>query len=349
MKKIVGILAAAAVLATSVFAAEVSAGVRLAGSLFNYDGTDVSALKLTHENQFYHAPIAFSISDDKAGGTLKLTDKARGNGDDDIDDQLAKKAEPAKASQALVTSSAWQIWFKPVDALKLTFGCYKNTLNQESIGWYRSDSGIGDDGGAQGSYVATIAPVDGVSVDLLFGNTFGSPWFNGADNSVAEFGLMFKYSADFGTIGALFDAKDTFKDLKFGASFAGSADAISYWINVLGYYKEEFTKVRAELFGAYSQDALSLKLFVPFNFNVGATGANAQIDLGAVFRLDYAMDSITVYLEAADNDFLADDFSMSIKPGIKANVGCCAIDLGVNIGASSKVTIDVPLELKVTF
>ena len=90
-------------------------------------------------------------------------------------------------------------------------------------------------------------------------------------------------------------------------------------------------------------------MFVPFNFNVGATGANAQIDLGAVFRLDYAMDSITVYLEAADNDFLADDFSMSIKPGIKANVGCCAIDLGVNIGASSKVTIDVPLELKVTF
>ena len=37
MKKIVGILSAAAVLAASVFAADVSAGVRLEGSLFNFD------------------------------------------------------------------------------------------------------------------------------------------------------------------------------------------------------------------------------------------------------------------------------------------------------------------------
>ena len=341
MKKIVGILAAAAVLATSVFAADVSAGVRLEGSLFAYDGTNVSALTLKHNNQFYHAPIAFSISDDKAGGTLKLTDQARSNSD---------KTPLIDNTQAVVTSSAWQIWFKPVDAVKLTFGVWKNTLNQESIGWYRSDSGIGDDSGAKGSYVVTLAPVDGVTVDMSFTNDFGKAWFNGADNSVAEFGLIFKYSADFGTIGALFDAQNTFKTLKFGASFAGSADAVSYWINVLGYYgNSKFNKVRAELFGAYAQDALSLKLFVPFNFNVNAKGAKAQIDLGAVFRLDYTMDTVTVYLEAADNDFLADNFSMSIKPGIKTNVGACAIDLGVAIGASSKVTIDVPLELKVTF
>ena len=340
MKKIVGILAAAAVLATSVFAADVSAGVRLEGNLFGYDGTNVSALSLSHNNQFYHLPIAFSISDDKAGGSLKLTDLADGNYDKDTN---------KTGTNADVRSSAWQIWFKPADALKLTFGCYKNTLNQESIGWYRSQSFIGGDDGNKGSYVATITPVDGVSVDLLFANDFGKSWFNGADNSVAEFGMIFKYSADFGTIGALFDANATFKDLKFGASFAGSADAISFWINALGYYNGGFNKVRAELFGAYAQDALSLKLFVPFNFNVNAKGAKAQIDLGAVFRLDYTMDSVTVYLEVEDGDFLADAFSMSIKPGIKTNVGACAIDLGVAIGASSTVTVNVPLELKVAF
>ena len=46
MKKIVGILSAAAVLAASVFAADVSAKVKLTGSLLNYADDDFTALKL---------------------------------------------------------------------------------------------------------------------------------------------------------------------------------------------------------------------------------------------------------------------------------------------------------------
>jgi hypothetical protein len=340
MKKIVGILAAAAVLATSVFAADVSAGVRLEGSLFNWDGKNVSALNLKHNNQYYHAPIAFSVSGDKAGGQLKLTDQARGN---------ATATEKA-TGDAEVKSSAWQIWIKPVDMLKLTFGCYKNTLNQEQIGWWRSQSSIGDDGGSKGNWVATLTPADGVSIDLLAANEFGKAWFNGADNSLAEFGLIFKYSADFGTIGALFDANDTFKDLKFGASFAGSADALSYFVNVLGFYKTTFNKVRAELYAAYSQDGLGLKFFVPADINVNNTNdVMAMLDIGAVFRLDYAIDNGTLFVEIEDGDFLKNDFGMSIYPGIKTNVGACAIELGVKLGASSNFTVDVPVSFQVAF
>ncbi len=48
MKKIVGILSAAAVLAASVFAADVSAKVNLLGSLFNFnaDGNKVGTLAI---------------------------------------------------------------------------------------------------------------------------------------------------------------------------------------------------------------------------------------------------------------------------------------------------------------
>jgi hypothetical protein len=69
MKKIVGILAAAAVLATSVFAADITAKVRLDGSLFNY-GTDgsISALKIMHNAGEAHNPIlSWSYGDDKSG------------------------------------------------------------------------------------------------------------------------------------------------------------------------------------------------------------------------------------------------------------------------------------------
>ncbi len=329
MKKIVGILAAAAVLATSVFAADVSAGVRLEGSLFNWNGSTASALSLKHNNQYYHAPIAFSVSGEKAGGTLKLTDQDRGNDG---------------SKDAAVKTSAWQIWLKPVDAVKLTFGCYKNTLNQESIGWYRTDSAIGGDDGDKGSYVATFTPVDGLSVDLLFANKFGSAWFDG--NSVAELGLIAKYSADFGTIGALLDANSNFRSLKFGASFAGSAGAVNYWINALGYYNGSFNKVRVELFGAWSQDALSLKLFVPTNINLGGS---VTVEVGAVFRLDYTMGAYTLFLEAEDSNFLASNFNMTIYPGFKTNVGGCDIELGVKLTAASTFKVDVPLQLKLSF
>ena len=338
MKKIVGILAAAAI-AASVFAADVSAGVRLEGSLFNYAGGKVSALTLKHNNQYYHAPISFSISGEKAGGQLKLTDQDRGN----------YKADPVTAAtnDAEVKSSAWQIWIKPIDVLKLTFGTYKTNLNQETIGWYRSASTIGNDDGAQGNWVATLTPVDGLSIDLLFGQTFGKAWF--ADNSVAELGMIFKYSADFGTIGVLFDANDTFKDLKFGASFAGSADSFSYFINALGYYKSTFYKARVELFGAFSQDALSVKLFVPAVININETDVMKMLDIGAVFRLDYALDNCTLFVEIEDGDFLKSDFDMTIYPGIKTNVGACAIELGVKLSAKSAFGVDVPVSFQVAF
>jgi len=332
MKKIVGILAAAAI-AASVFAADVSAGVRLEGSLFNYAGGNVSALTLKHNNQYYHAPIAFSISGEKAGGTLKLTDLDANNGD---------KTAP-------VVSSAWQIWIKPIDVLKLTVGCYKNVLNQETIGWYRSASSIGNDDGTLGSWVVGLTPVDGLSIDLLFAKKFGEAWF--ANNAVGELGLIFKYSADFGTIGVLFDANDNFKSLKFGASFAGSADSFSYFINALGFYgNSAFEKVRVELFGAFSQDALSVKLFVPADIKLGNTNdVMAMLDIGAVFRLDYALDNCTLFVEIADDDFLTNAFSMSIYPGIKTNVGACAIELGVKLGASSAFSVDVPVSFQVAF
>ena len=328
MKKIVGILAAAAI-AASVFAADVSAGVRLEGSLFNWNGSKASALNLKHNNQYYHVPISFSLSGEKAGGTLKLTDLDRGNDG---------------STDAEVKASAWQIWIKPIDVLKLTFGCYKNTLNQETIGYYRSESSIGDDGGALGSWVVGLTPVDGLSVDLLLAEQFGKAWF--ADNAIGELGFMFKYSADFGTVGALFDAKANFTDLKFGAGYAGSAGPVNFFVNVLGYYKSTFNKVRVELFGAFAQDALSLKLFVPTEIKLGNTTTTS---VGATFRFDYAMDPCTLYVEINDNDFLANSFSMTIKPGILANVGACAIDLGVEITAASTIKVDVPLQLKLAF
>ncbi|MBQ2081451.1 MAG: hypothetical protein II461_06785, partial [Treponema sp.] len=60
------------------FAAEVSAGVRLEVDALNVDTAPnggVTALTIKNNNQFYHVPIVFSVSGEKAGATMKITDK----------------------------------------------------------------------------------------------------------------------------------------------------------------------------------------------------------------------------------------------------------------------------------
>ncbi len=148
-----GVLPAAA--AGIAMAAEVSAGVRLTTDFFGYDKNNgVTAVTIKHENEFYHAPIAFSVSGEKAGGTLKLTDHS---GDS-------------------VVSGKWNIWFQPIDLLKVNVGVWTNTLNQEHIGWYRSNSGIGIDDNA--NFAVTLTPIDGLSIDaVLAPGSFGGAWF----------------------------------------------------------------------------------------------------------------------------------------------------------------------------
>lgn len=348
MKKIVGILAAAAI-AASVFAADVSAGVRLEGSLFNWDGSNASALTLKHNNQFYHAPISFSISDDKAGGQLKLTDLDANNGTKSDGENYDKTAP--------IVSSAWQIWFKPVDVLKITVGCWANTLNQEKIDWCNSDSKIAGDDGDLGSWVITLAPVDGLSIDLAFTQAFGKAWF--ANSEIASLAFMMHYGADFGTISAMFDARSNFKDLRFGAGYANNFSGLDMFVNVLGFYKTDFNKIRAEVYLGYAADALNIQAFIVGGYNlkggfdaswwhVGNSGA-AGAFVGMSAKFSYALDGITPYIYIKDVNFLADSFSMEIKPGFTTNVGCCAIELAVDITAASTIKVDVPVNFKVTF
>ena len=357
MKKIVGILAAAAI-AASVFAADVSAGVRLEGSLFNWDGSNASALTLKHNNQYYHAPISFSISDDKAGGQLKLTDLDDGNYVYADATKNPPVAEKAVANTGNVVSSAWQIWFKPVDVLKITVGCWANTLNQEKIDWCNSDSKIAGDDGNLGSWVITLAPIDGLSIDLAFTQEFGKFWFQ--SNEIASLAFMMHYGADFGTISAMFDARSNFKDLRFGAGYANNFSGLDMFVNVLGFYNgDDFKKVRGEVYLGYAADALNIQAFIVGGYNlkggwdnswwhVGASGA-AGAFVGMSAKFSYALDGITPYIYIKDTNFLADSFSMTIKPGFTTNVGCCAIELAVDITAASTIKVDVPVNFKVSF
>ena len=345
MKKIVGIIGAI-LLASSIFAVDFSAGVRLQGSLFNYNDGAITLFEEHHENQFYHKPISFAISSDQAGGQLKLTD----------------------VKEDTVKSDAWSIWFKPADALKITVGRWSTNLNQEHIGWCNTDSGIESDG-----YALSLG-LDGFSWDLFLasgnGNSFVSKPKEG-DAAVAELYTKFQFGADFGTVNAFFNAMNTFKDFRFGAGLNLSGLPVGLWFNVIGNYAaESFQRIRVEADVSGSIDSIGYEVFVAGGYhmdtNAGAANAFTGVEgwhvggtyglaekrafLGLYAKLTFPIGDLNGFVEIKDADFLAGgDFSMNVYPGFTTNIGGCEIKTGANMQIQKNFTLDIPLEVAISF
>ena len=352
----------AVMVAAAAVAAEVRAGIKIDVNAIEYDaGTkEFKALEVNHHNNDWESPISFSVSGEKAGATLHLSEAAIDGND-------------------LGKFTKWNIWVKPIDMLTVNVGHWDTNLNQESITWGGSKSGIGSQG-----LSLSLAPAEGFTFDATFAPGYGKGWFRNADavarenakddgfkwddltdaekdvyldaakSVVEELGFKVQYSADFGTVNAIFDAKNTFKELKFGAGYKNTFDPLTIWVNVLGFTKEsEFDAVRVEAFQEAGLDALTVKAFEAFQFNTNlpdGADTKAKIDLGAKFYLGYKLgESTTAYLKIQDDDFLADAFSMSINPGLEFKVGDCGIDAGIEFTAQEKIKVAVPVKFSMNF
>ena len=133
MKKIITGIAALAML-TSVFAVDFTAGFQLKGEALNYNGDskDINVFKLAHENTKDDKPFIFSISTDKVGGTLKFYDNSSvkiatwndGNYNGEIEEEEVKLD-----AESVMMANYWNIWFKPLDMLKIDLGNHDTKLN----------------------------------------------------------------------------------------------------------------------------------------------------------------------------------------------------------------------------
>lgn len=190
MKKIVGIFLAGA-LVTSAFAANVNARVKLTGDIANFNGKDFTALKINnHASHDWEPDMALSVSEDRAGATVKfktLNEWGSGEGE---------------------TSTAWNIWFKPFDMLKVNVGIFDGNLNQETIDWSNTKTNFGGNGG----YGLDIN-VAGISATVAFFPGMGNAWFAG--NRIGNTVVKAAYSlGDIGTISGLFQFNGQNKEQK---------------------------------------------------------------------------------------------------------------------------------------
>ena len=319
MKKIVGLLAAAAVLATSVFAADVSAKVRVGGNIFsmdatkaNKDGNEANGFSLLNADTVSHtydAPFAtLSTSTDNAGGTVKF-----------VGDENGIKAGDV------------QVWFKPLDVLKIQAGSHDIAMNKETIDWTEHH---GEQ--AYGTYGYSLGfAQDAISANVCFG-TGDNGWF--MQDPIAKYGtdekpleayindlfVNFAYGADFGTISAFFRYRGKSWDgtaeaaagdpsklafnpaqLNFGAAYKNTIDSLTFFVNLIAstktapsgdeekaYWKYNDKNGNAyapfgfgvDAFVQYSADALTVKGFVKYDTkdfsHINAKGDADLVDNG---------------------------------------------------------------------
>ena len=273
MKKIVGLLAAAAVLATSVFAADVSAKVRVGGNIFsmdatkaNKDGNEANTFSLLNADTVSHtydAPFAtLSTSTDNAGGTVKF-----------VGDENGIKAGDV------------QVWFKPLDVLKIQAGSHDIAMNKETIDWTEHH---GEQ--AYGTYGYSLGfAQDAISANVAFG-TGDNGWFfqdaigkyytdkEPATSFINDLFVNFAYGADFGTISAFFRYRgknwgpDTkAKKIVYNSDGTTSWEYEKPWEGVDGF---KFNPTTINFGAAYKNTIDSLTFFV----NVVATSKAAATD-----------------------------------------------------------------------
>ena len=349
-------IAAAAILATSVFAADISAKVQLEGKLFNYDGTSeaMSMFMLDKPGSQNWNPIFnTSVNGDKAGAEFCVYTGNTTNAGMDV-----KKDGASVGSTSLnfgwnngkmVAAKGFKIWMSPADGFKLIFGSNDFNLNQEHITWSKTDSGIGGDFGYSLSYNS-----NGIGIDLMLNPGWdNAAWMSKAKNgdpALMPMGFKFTYGADFGTINFLLKAADgadkdgknkNFNDLKFGLGYANNFDGINIFANFLGYMQNDFNKIRVELYAEGNADALAWKVFPTVNYDLKAKKDNLAV--GLVARLDYALDGFGAYLYVESANFLADPFAITIKPGVSGNLSGAGWDVALQLDIAKKTNISVPV------
>ena len=355
MKKIVGIFAAAAMVA-SVFAVDFTAGMQIKGSLFNYDGASkgVSAMKLWSANGPDDKPFIFSASDDRAGATIKIYDaKATVVDSAELEKLMSgdEEADPEKAfkSVSYMEANKWNIWFKPLDMLKISLGDTDTKLNCETITYWKGKVL----GGAGWSYKATVE-LDALNFGVALGTSDSSSaaWFtlpDGGDATIGETDIFANYSADFGTISALFVGKDNFKDISIGAGYKNSFGDVSFFADAAFFHAGDVNGLKVDADVKYAKDALTAEAYA----QLAAGSLDAFADTMAIVtyaKVAYALDFGTVYAKFLDDNLKADPAALEFEAGLDGSVGAMSYELAVNVNlANEKVNFGIPFWTRFSF
>ena len=335
MKKIVGIIAAAAILATSVFAADVSATAKVSSDLFKSVGQDqlkddgvtvdtpegattVFGSLNNAQKADYATLFSLQVSTDNAGGGVKYWG-----------DNAASK----------VTFGAFNVWFKPTDNIKLSFKENGGGLFGDKYHGYYANNVAGYDAG----YGINFG-LDALSIDVCFGENFVTKASKDADAVIGQIGAKVGYNADFGSIAVIFKATNqaadpaknieggNFKVIEIGAGYQGSFDVVGVVFNAGAKITDGKADIGINPSAGGNIDAISWAIDVPVKI---PNGGDAEVGLNA--KAGYALDNVKFTLRFEDGNLLAKDFAATIGLAIEGNVGIASWKVDPNYNTGKKI------------
>ena len=313
MKKIVGILSAAAVLAASVFAADVSASVGLKSTLFesDTDGKVVVLDSLTNKQDASHLTLfSLQYSSDVAGGGVKYW----GDGD-------------------AVKFGKFNVWFKPMEGLKLSFlenelGLFSDKYN----GWEAKK--VAEVNAGYGVEYS----ISGLTFNLNFVPEFAGKANRDACAGINEFGLKAAYAADFGSVAVIADFNNgpdkdgesvNFNSFKVGAGYSGKIADVVDLVGTVGFqynqdgtnhfknyaFKNRLNLLKATVSAGGNIDAFGWAVCVPatvefVTFPADKVNIPAEFKLGLQVSASYKIGNIGLKAKFESDDLFVHDIDL---------------------------------------
>ena len=338
MKKIVGIIGAAAVLASSIFAADVAARVKLGDDLFNSDKKVLTAPASTGwdvNNTFFK----LSVNTDNAGASMNVTNE-----------------------DANIKNLA--VWFKPIDSLKITVG--NNSIESfvnGTFAWWAKSARVEDKAGFRFEFNADALTLNFLSFgDALLNlnnkgyDIVGNFWVDGRYN-LGDAGSIQVFVTKGADINAYGVGGWEQAGLAFGAAYNHMgwqqtgfyADAFINLANA-----KEFEGVGSQIGGQYCADGLALRLtnMIAFGTHYGAKDGDSYFfDYGFVAKASYAIDAYTPYIQVMGHEIMNKKCGLEI--GLDTSFGACAFNINfqttLDFNEGSKFSFKVPMSFDVQF
>ena len=378
MKKIVGIIAAAALAATA-FAVDFGGTVKLYSDIVKYDkSSDAFTMFSLSNNQRNNEDdnlISFSVGDDLAGASVKfgITDT------DDVYDNVV---------------GGWDtIWFKPFESLTITVGrpwialsdtverfndqvTWRSDLNTWSMGAHETANWKNKNTASNSVGYAAEFTADALYIGAFLGSPYGYSWYD--DDKIGVTGAVVKYNADFGSIQGMFAyngqyGNSTYTDLtestdaiRAGVGFYSAfSDTVKFNINGgLRYVKDgkdlEYQAADADIYAAayvgLTFDALEFDIGA--NLDIPTEDVDKNISSIVEAEVAYRLENAKVALFVMTSDTLAkvndsdNDMAFQIVPYIEGMFGALNYNLGVQFNVSTDsdaFSFAIPAVLRVWF
>lgn len=335
---------AALACAASMFAVDISSTVKMDTTIVGNNGDDIEFFKVNKKDQKDSDALIFSANTEKAGGQFQLWYTF--DGTDTTKPNVDFKKQEASVNGLNVRSV--NLWFKPIDSLKVTVGNVNLDSYKEQIFWWHGVYGEqpGTWGAFGGEYIAGVGakvefnPIDNLALTFAFMPGIDTPWISTAkDSKVKNYAVKAKYSniADMPISAAVvFADKGDKKIIGIGADY--SANGLYAFLNAnINLNDDGLVAISFDNYEKYAKDAFTVQAHLPVS--IFKVGDDMKVGMHATVKGSYALDGCTPYLLISnepdgDAGWVFDDnlkFKMTFQPGVTFNVGAAGFDIAARI------------------